>query len=198
LAGAAGCCPILGAEWVRRGSVRRPQTRWRTQLWYWLSGNRVPSPTDPLSSSNWTPPPSGLRDITHRLPLNTFEHGTIRADRFAAEPDVFPVPAVAHKYPDSPDCADGRTLIIGGATNRKMRAHSRRSGASRASRQRRPCCNRTFVLRDRDIEFRQTGNCPHRPIGTDYGGGWLACKGQGERPPGDRLARLHGLCSRLV
>jgi hypothetical protein len=39
---------------------------------------------------------------------------------------MLPASAVVHKYPDSPDCADGRTLIIGSATKRKMRVRSRR------------------------------------------------------------------------
>jgi hypothetical protein len=36
------------------------------------------------------------------------------------------VSAIVHRYPDPPEGADGRTLVIGGAMNRKMRARSRR------------------------------------------------------------------------
>jgi hypothetical protein len=36
---------------------------------------------------------------------------------------MFHVPAVMHIYPDSPDYADGRTLIIGGADEPKRCAH---------------------------------------------------------------------------
>lgn len=60
------------------------------------------------------PAPSSINDID---PGHYPVRGAPPAQR---QIRIFTAPAVAHKYPDPPDRADGRTLIIGWKTNRLL------------------------------------------------------------------------------